>query len=132
MSTNVEIVRSWYESPNQESLVPDAEWLITEGFPAGGQYVGITAIFEEFFPRLHSYFSEWESKVNEMLDAGDCVVALGYYSGRAKLTGTAFTCPFVHIWKLSNGKIVQFRQCADTLLIARALSANETASVHSR
>lgn len=64
MSTNVEIVRSWYESPNQESLVPDAEWLITEGFPAGGQYVGITAIFEEFFPRLHSYFSEWESKVN--------------------------------------------------------------------
>jgi hypothetical protein len=102
-----------YESPNQESLVPDAEWLITEGFPAGGQYVGITAIFEEFFPRLHSYFSVWESKVNEMLDGGDCVVALGYYSGRAKLTGTAFTCPFVHIWKLSNGKIVQFRQCAE-------------------
>jgi hypothetical protein len=36
MSTNIEIIRSWYESPNQESLVPDAEWLITEGFPSGG------------------------------------------------------------------------------------------------
>jgi hypothetical protein len=131
MSPNIKIVCSWYESPNQESLAPDAEWLITEGFPAGGQYVGVTAIFEEFFPRLHSYFNEWESKVSEMLDAGDFIVALGHYSGRAKLTGTAFTCPFVHIWKLSNGKIVQFRQSADTLLIARALSVNETASVHS-
>ena len=74
---------------------------------------------------MHSYFSEWESKVSEMLDAGDCVVALGDYRGRTKPNGKAFTCPFVHIWKLSNGKIVQFRQSADTLLIAQALSANE-------
>jgi hypothetical protein len=126
MTTNLEIIRSWYEAPNQDSVAPNAEWLITESFPAGGQYVGLTAIFEKFFPQLHSYFSEWESKVSEMLDAGDCIVALGHYSGRAKLTGTAFTCSFVHIWKLSNGRIVQFRQSADTLTIARALSANTT------
>jgi len=44
------------------------------------------------------------SKVGEMLDAGGFIVALGHY-GRAKLTGTAFTCPFVHIWKLSNGRL---------------------------
>ena len=45
MSINVEIIRNWYQSPNQESLAPDAEWLITEGFPAGGRYVGVKAIF---------------------------------------------------------------------------------------
>ncbi|PSM48435.1 ketosteroid isomerase [Chroococcidiopsis sp. CCALA 051] len=126
MLTNIEIIRSWYEAPNRDSVAPNAEWLITESFPAGGRYVGLPAIFEKFFPQLHSYFSEWESKVSEMLDAGNCIVALGHYSGRAKLTGTAFTCPFVHIWKLSNGKIVQFRQSADTLTIAQALSANAT------
>ena len=124
MSTNIEIVRNWYEVPNRESLAPNAEWLITESFPAGGRYVGVIAIFEEFFPQLHSYFTTWESKVSEMLDAGDYVVTLGDYTGRSKLTGTAFTCPFVHIWKLSNGKIVQFRQSADTLTIAQVLSAN--------
>lgn len=128
MPTNVEIIQEWYESRDRESLAPDAEWIITEGFPAGGRYVGQAEIYEQFFQALHGLFNEFDSNVNEILDAEDNVVVLGYYSGRTKLAGVTFTSPFAHIWKLRNGKIVQFRQYADTVLIERALSANSVIS----
>lgn len=128
MSPNVEIIRRWYESADRELLDPNIEWLIAEGFPSGGRYVGRKAVFEEFFPRLLSNFSEWGAKLDEILDAGDFVVALGHYRGRAKTTGAAIASPFAHVWKLDGGKIVQVRQYADTALIARAL-AGETSSV---
>ncbi len=122
MSENVEIIKRWYESPGREFLDPNSEWLLAEGFPAGGRYVGSEAVFEEFFPRLLSNFSEWGAKADEILDAGDFVVALGHYQGRAKTTGTEMKSPFAHVWKLSNGKIVQVRQYVDTVLVARALA----------
>lgn len=128
MPTNVEIIQGWYESHDRSSLAPDAEWIITEGFPAGGRYVGQAEIYEQFFPSLHQSFSEFNSDVNEILDARDVIVVLGYYSGQTKLTGVTFTSPFAHIWKLTDGKIVQFRQYVDTVLIKQALSASSVAS----
>ena len=128
MPTNVEIIQGWYKSRDRECLAPDAEWIVTDGFPAGGRYVGQVEIYEQFFSALYERFSEFDSNVNEIIAAGDTVVVLGYYSGRTKFTEVTFTSPFAHIWKLENGKIVQFRQYADTLLIERALSANVTAS----
>lgn len=79
MLTNVEIIQGWYKSRDRECLAPDAEWIITDRFPAGGRYVGQAEIYEQFFSALHERFSEFDSNANEILDAGDTVVVLGYY-----------------------------------------------------
>jgi len=134
MSENVEIIRQWYENPSPEFLDPHTEWFIAEGFPAGGRYVGSDAVFGEFFPRLMSQFSEWKVNPEELLDAGEFVVALGRYQGTVKETGVKVVAPVAHVWKLKNGKIVQARQYVDTVLIDRALASTiavpQTASVN--
>lgn len=89
-------------------------------------HVGPDAVFGEFFPRLLSNFSEWVVKAEELLETGEFVVALGYYQGRVKETGVEVITPFTHVWKLSNGNIVQVRQYVDTVLMARALAGKTT------
>ena len=52
---------------------------------------------------------------------GDTVVALGEYSGTYKATGKHFRAPMVHVWTFGDGRVVSFRQRADTVLVQRAL-----------
>lgn len=121
MHNNVEIIKSWYKNPSKDFLTFDSEWILAEGFPAGGRYVGPDAVFDVFFPRLLRQFSKWEAKPHELLDAGAYVVALGHYHGLIKESESEVVAPFAHVWKLSNGKISQARQYVDTVLIAREL-----------
>jgi len=48
-------------------------------------------------------------------------VALGEYSGTYKATGTRFSAPFAHVWKLRGDRVVAFRQYTDTALVQKAL-----------
>src|SRR5262245_22995356 len=59
---------------------------------------------------------------SEFVEAGERVIALGSYSGRARRTGKRFTARFAHVWTLQDGKIVRLQQCADTVQLARALA----------
>ncbi|MBC7930201.1 MAG: DUF4440 domain-containing protein, partial [Rubrivivax sp.] len=55
------------------------------------------------------------------IDGGDAVVALGRYGGKYKATGKSFQANFAHVWKIREGKAVEFVQYTDTLLVRRAL-----------
>jgi ketosteroid isomerase-like protein len=68
-----------------------------------------------------SDFDDWRTVATELHDAGDRVLALGAYSGRAKATGKTFTARLSHLWTLENGTMVRLQQCADTAQIAKAL-----------
>jgi ketosteroid isomerase-like protein len=59
----------------------------------------------------------------EILDAGDKVVSRGRYHGAYKKTGTKISAQFVHVWKLSDGKILRFQQYTDTLQVTKAMGA---------
>jgi hypothetical protein len=128
MSTNLDVIRTWYKSMYQgdkekarELLAPGVEWIISSEFPAGGTYIGVEAIFREFFPNLLSNFSEWTAKTEELIDAGDVIVALGHYQGYSKVTGKKVVSPFVHVWRLREGKIVKVQQYTDTALISKGI-----------
>jgi uncharacterized protein len=56
------------------------------------------------------------------LDAGDKVVALGWYSGAYKGTGRSFRARFARVWRVRDGKIVHFQQYTDTAEVGKALS----------
>jgi len=127
-SANGSVVRRFYEnlsSPEvlMQVLSPTISWEITPGFPYGGDYVGVNAVFRDFFGSVLSDFDDWRTVMHELHDTGDRVLALGTYSGRAKTTGKTFIARFSHCWTVDGGMMVRLQQCADTVQISKALEA---------
>jgi ketosteroid isomerase-like protein len=102
-------------------VTPDIVWEILDGFPHGGIYAGIPAIFGQFFPKLQADFHDWRAQPDAFVDAGDTIVALGHYSGTLNTNGVHLVAPFCHLWTLKNGKLARLRQFADTATFAQAM-----------
>ena len=102
-------------------LSNDINWTEAEGFPYGGTYIGPNAVLEGVFMRLGTEWEGFAAVPDEFIDAGDTVVVLGKYSGKYKATGKSFQANFAHVWKVREGKAVQFVQYVDTLLVQLAL-----------
>ena len=47
---------------------------------------------------------------------------IGRYHGVYKGTGRQIRAQAVHVWRMKNGKAVEFQQYADTLQVAKALA----------
>ena len=103
---------------------PAIVWNEAESFPYADKnpYVGPNAVVEGVFARLAEEWDGFNVAVEEVLDAGDTVVATGRYGGAYKKTGTRIHAQFAHVWRLSGGKIVKFQQYTDTLQAAKAVS----------
>ena len=104
------------------AMSPDIVWNEAENFPLADRnpYVGPNAILEGVFARLAADWDGFAVGVEELLDAGDAVVALGRYRGTNKATGRAIDAQLVHIWRIEDGKAKAFQQLTDTLQIGRA------------
>jgi ketosteroid isomerase-like protein len=129
-SSNLDIVRRWYATFDPDLVHEDIEWNLAEGFPSEGHYRGRKAVFEEWWPKLCTYFDDWKANVEHVLDAGDAIIGLGHYTGRAKATGRALHVPFVHVWWTRAGKIAKLDQHTNTLILHRIIndtSAHEAA-----
>lgn len=131
MSENsVEVVRSMYGAfavgdvpAVLEKMDPRIEWNEAEGFPYadGNPYIGPDAVVEGVFARLGSEWDDWSLTIDELLDAGDTVVATGRYRGTYKQSGDAIDAQFVHVWKVQDGKAVSFQQYTDTAQVQRVI-----------
>lgn len=122
--SNVQVIRDWYATRDRQRLMsPEVVHEIVAGFPHGGTYVGQEAAFgpEGLFALLLADFPDWRADVEDVLDAGDLVVSLGRYRAHAAAGGAAVDVPFVHLWRVRDGKIVWFANHTDTLRIDRAL-----------
>ena len=73
------------------------------------------------FARIAADWDGFEAVPEELLDAGDTVVALGRYRGTCKATGGKINAQMVHVWRIADGKATAFQQYADTLMVARAM-----------
>ncbi len=104
------------------AMSPDIVWNEAENFPLADRnpYVGPNAILAGVFARLAADWDGFAVGVDELLDAGDAVVALGRYRGTNKATGRAIDAQLVHIWRIEDGKAKAFQQLTDTLQIGRA------------
>ncbi|KEK24108.1 nuclear transport factor 2 family protein [Bacillus gaemokensis] len=124
-STNLQIIRSTYESPGRlvEALSQQVEWTEAVGFPYGGTYIGVEAVIENVFSRLASEWDDFRASVHTYheLNEKEVVIAEGIYSGIYKKTGKAFQADFVHVWELRNKKIVRFKQYVDSYTVQQAL-----------
>ena len=124
----MEFVRALYqalESSNRaayrELLDPEIDWQFMAGFPHGGARRGVDAVIDQTFVPLMTDFDTWHIEVEEILEAGGPLVAVGRYRARARTTGREVVAGFCHILRLRNERIVRVEQFTDTLQFALAL-----------
>jgi ketosteroid isomerase-like protein len=98
-------------------------WNEAENFPYadGNPYVGHAAVAQGIFFRLATEWDHFQALPSEILDAGDTVVALGYYKATYKATGATLHAQFAHVWRVRDGKVTAFQQYTDTAQAARAV-----------
>ncbi|HEX3429512.1 MAG TPA: nuclear transport factor 2 family protein [Rhizomicrobium sp.] len=126
---NVAIIRSVYQAFGSGDVAgvlgrmsPDIVWHEAENFPYCDRnpYCGPEAVAAGVFARCIGEWNGFAVKMDDLIDGGDRVVALGRYFGEHKETGGRMNPQAVHVWTLEDGKIVAFQQYIDTLAVARA------------
>ncbi len=77
--------------------------------------------FREFVDRLFGQPAEFRREAGEYLDAGSRVVTLLRQQARRKGGGAEYDVPEVWIWRVRDGKIVEFEGYFDTSTVLRTL-----------
>jgi ketosteroid isomerase-like protein len=121
---NVEAVRRAHAAFQQRDpepifalIDPEIEWHEPTGAVRHGR--------DELLGSWQAYDGQWDQfrwEPQEFLDAGEHVVVMGEFHGRARATGAEIEVAFVHIYKLRHGKVIWGREYVDTAKEARALS----------
>ena len=129
--TNTEIVKKFYAVSAEadidamtELMSPEMSWTEMAGFPYGGTYTGKDQILEGVFAKLESEWEDFAVKPEDFYEAGDTVIATGYYSGTFKKTGKSFRARYAHVWKVEDNRLNVMEQFVDTLLVDRALRSD--------
>lgn len=103
-------------------VAPEVEWTEMAGFPCAGTWRGPAQVVEHVFKVLGSEWTNYRFELQELVDAGDRVIGLGWYHGSYGRTGKSMQARVAHVWRVQGGKIVQFEQFTDTLLVAQAMT----------
>lgn len=131
--SNIETVKEMYArfaAGNTEAIrgifAENVRWNMMKGFPGGGQYVGVDAIFERVFAYLSADWTGWKAISTHFIDSGDGVFVVGYYEGTYKETGKPVRAEFASEYKVANGQITEYNQYTDTFLVAQAMDLVST------
>jgi uncharacterized protein len=129
MRTNLNIIADHYAASTRQDtaammadVAPDVQWTEMAGFPCAGTWVGPEKVIEHVFKALGSKWTGYRFELKEMIEAGDRVIGLGEYHGTYDKTGKSMQARVAHVWRLQDGKIIQFEQFTDTLLVAQAMT----------
>lgn len=112
MSDNLQTVRRYYRAFAEQD-VPSALALLEPGFvstqadsmPWRGVYRGHEGV-SELFERLTPHVSEAEYEVEEFVEQGERVVAIGRARITARSTGETFVIREVHALTVRDGRLV--------------------------
>ena len=129
MADNKETLRGLYEAFAKGDvptvlgmMTSDISWTEAEGFPYAGTSIGPDAVLQNVFMKLATEWEGFSAIPAEYIADGDKVVALGEYSGTYLATGKSFKSPFAHVYSFRDGKLANFFQYTDTVLVQKALS----------
>jgi uncharacterized protein len=107
---NVEIVRRCYEAfarhrfPSDQ-FAEEIEWTTHPDLPDAGTYCGRESV--------RRYFAEWvagwvevRNEPNELIDAGDRVLAMVHGTFRLTDDARPFESDYAHLWRVRDGLVV--------------------------
>lgn len=93
----------------------DIEWELdpVENAPFSGKRKGKEQV-AQFFQLLQESQEMLQFEPREFIAEGDKVVALGHYAWSVRSTDRTFESDWVEVFTLQDGKVVRFREYADT------------------
>jgi hypothetical protein len=97
------------------------EWITVKGMPHGGKYVGLKAIFEDYFPNMLYNFEEFHAIPETYLESKNHMTVIGRYEG-ISIKKKRFDIPFSHIYEIKENKIIKFKQFTDTQKLQESLN----------
>lgn len=126
--SNQQIIADHYAAASQgdlpgmlAALADDVRWTEAEGTSYAGTYVGPDAVVENVFGPIQGEWDDFTVTMDELIDGGDTIVAIGHYSGTFKATGRSFQARVAHVWRLKSDKVSAFEQFVDSEMINRAI-----------
>jgi ketosteroid isomerase-like protein len=130
-SSNAEAVQRLYDALNRGDMAgvmdcfdPEMEFHEPETLPHGGVYHGLEGM-QQFLGSLTEHWEPEGIEVEELIEAGDRVIARARFRATSRATGEKVDVPLVEIVRVRDGKWVEARVYADTALMVRALGMAE-------
>lgn len=100
---------------------PEAEVIQSEELPWGGRYHGHDGL-REFLGRVQDYLDS-RVELEQVIDAGTQIVAVGKTLGKARRTNLGFDIPLVHVWAFESGLVTRFEAYIDNATMLAALGS---------
>jgi len=130
MSGYGELLRQGYEAYARKDtagivalLHPEITAYQSTEVPWGGEYSGL-AEFAAFMGKLAEHVTT-VVEVDEIVEAGDRVVAIGRSVGTVNATGREFEVRAVHVWHMDDGKARRLEVYLDTPAMLAAMKGAE-------
>jgi uncharacterized protein len=126
MSENADRVRAFYaaaaegDSAAMDVFAEDVEFAMPEVLPHGGVIRGRDAL-GAYFGEVHGRWDDFRVPLDDLVDGGERVVALGRFCGRPKASGRYVEIPFALVWTFRDGAAVRVDEHTDTALLLEAL-----------
>jgi uncharacterized protein len=102
----------------------DIEWYEAEGMPYGGLHRGPEAVAQNVFGPIAEDVENFAVTPEALIPSGDSVAAIVRYTGTGRASGKDLDLQVVHVWDVSGGKVVRFKQFADTAKFAEVVPAD--------
>jgi len=112
-------------------LTDDVQWFEVgpqDVIPTAGLRKGRKQV-EEFFTTLEATEDVQSFRPQNFIAQGDMVVVLGELTSRVRSTGSVINSPWVHVFKVSAGKISEFRSFYDSAAAVTAYGGVRTGAV---
>lgn len=124
---DVQIVQGAYDAFNRKDIPAvldlydeQIEWVEAGGGHAPkGTFRGTRSVADEVFAAVPQHFDDFRAEPDQFIDGVEHVVAVGRFRGRAK-KGATLDAPFVHVYRMRNGKVVSFQNYVDATRWASA------------
>jgi hypothetical protein len=81
----------------------------------------VDEVVQGVFERFRHEWTSWRYEIEQMLECGDQVVVLGLYEGVFARTKKHMRSDAAHVFWLRDGKVVAFKQFADTKAVHDAM-----------
>jgi ketosteroid isomerase-like protein len=128
LSSNLVLVQDLYDAFGKKDetrlrkiLHPEVEWIQCAGFPGGGHRRSADEVLENVLGGLNTEWKDFQVLIDEYLEAGRAVVVIGRYAGRHSATDKEMEALFAHVYEVEDGRIIRFRQIADTAPMVDAM-----------
>lgn len=126
MSENGDLVRAFYEGMAKGDhgamalLDPEIEFHMPEVLPHGGTIHGRDAL-GAYFGEVQGRWDDFRVELDDLVDGGARVVALGRFCGRPRANGRYVEIPFALVWTVRDGRAVRADEYTDTAMLLEAL-----------